>query len=211
MKKYLYLLLLTACSKDFTLQSPVTVADIRNGHSIISEYKPVTTSECLNSGVRLDMFIDINDNLVVDETDIFQNSVVICNGLQGEQGLQGTQGNTGEQGNQGEQGIPGEQGNPGEQGAQGEQGIQGEQGEPGIPGPSAVMIQTYNSTTCTLIQGSNIYMKRTSSIVFTLYSSSTCTTAVKLADIKQGQSYWVANNMLSVWSNDSLRVITFNL
>lgn len=100
-----------------------------NGHSLVSEY--VESDECDNGGTRLDVLLDLDDSLSVTEGDLYQNSLIACNGDQGEQGERGIQGIQGEDG---ERGIPGQRGPRGLRGRVGRQGLTGQQGEQGIPG-----------------------------------------------------------------------------
>ncbi len=155
--KYLALLiLLAACGK----QETVTVfdgKDGKNGHSLVSQL--VEATECIDGGTRLDIAIDLDDSLSVSEGDLYQSSLIACNGAQGIAGFNGLDGETGapgEQGIQGEigpQGLTGatgiigpqgETGAPGPTGPQGPQGIQGIQGVAGLP-----------ATSCTLVFKSN--------------------------------------------------------
>lgn len=118
-------------------------ADGANGHSLVSQYQEVTGCECdEQGGSRLDIYLDLDDSLGVSEGDVFQNSLIACNGRNGMRGPRGYPGVQGEQGIPGEagpQGIPGEQGIqglPGPQGLVGATGAVGPQGIPGLPGPT---------------------------------------------------------------------------
>lgn len=219
MKKFLLacILVLAGCAKDESVIATITANDGKNGHSIVSSYNSASELECEGSdGYRLDMYIDLDDSLTASEGDKFSNSLVVCNGqngLNGENGLQGPQGEQGEQGPQGLQGLAGPQGEPGAQGSPGPTGPQGPQGPQGIQGPagsSGATIVSYSSNSCTKISGTSTYVKPTGSSNFGLYSSSSCHSSSKFAEVSQGESYWVSGTSLAIWEDDSLRVITFN-
>jgi len=219
MKKFLLacLLVLVGCAEDKSVVATITAIDGKNGHSIVSSYNSASELECEGSaGYRLDMFVDLDDSLTASEGDLFSNSLVVCdgrNGLNGQNGLQGPQGEQGEPGPQGLQGLTGPQGTPGEQGEPGPVGPQGPQGPQGIQGPSGssgATIVAYSSNSCTKISGTSVYVKPTGSNNFGLYSSSSCSSSSKFAEVSQGESYWVSGNALAIWNDGSLRVITFN-
>lgn len=213
MKKFLLacLLVLAGCAKDTSVVSSITAIDGRNGHSIVSSYNSASELECEgSSGYRLDMFIDLDDSLTASDGDVFSNSLVVCDGRNG---LQGAQGEQGEAGPQGLQGLVGPQGEPGADGEPGPVGPQGPQGPQGIQGPtgsSGATIVSYSSNSCTKITGTNIYTKPTGSNNFGLYSSSSCSSSGKIAEVSEGESYWVSGSALAIWNDGSLRVITFN-
>lgn len=124
----------TACSVDKEVVQVLRGADGKNGHSLVSQYVEVNTCECdEQGGTRLDIYLDIDDSLSISEGDLFQNSLIACNGRNGLQGIQGLPGVQGVQGEQGPQGIPGEAG---------PQGIAGEQGVQGLPGPQGLTGET---------------------------------------------------------------------
>jgi hypothetical protein len=184
-------------------------SDGMNGHSIVSMTSEASRCECEAGGSRLDMYIDMDDSLSVSEGDLFSNSLVVCNGQNGRNGLDGQVGEMGPPGLQGEigpQGTPGMSGTPGPMGPPGPQGPQGLQGEPG----SLATIAVYSANSCTKITGSDLWVKQTGGNNFGLYSASSCSSNTKVAEVSQGESYWVSSNMLAVWSNGSLRVIKFN-
>ena len=122
------LLALVSCGvqESATIYNGEDGKDGANGHSLVSEY--LESCECDNGGTRLDIFVDVDDSFSVTEGDLYQNSLIACNGEQGTQGIQG------EQGEQGERGPRGLRGRVGRQGLRGQQGEQGEQGEQGIAG-----------------------------------------------------------------------------
>ena len=135
------LLLLTACGQKET----VSIINGKNGHSLVSQY--VESTECLNGGTRLDIALDLDDNLTFSEGDLYQSSLIACNGEQGIQGITGDTGAIGPQGLVGADGAigpEGETGQPGPTGPQGEQGLQGIQGASGL-----------NANGCTLVFKSN--------------------------------------------------------
>jgi hypothetical protein len=202
-------------------------ADGKNGHSIVTKVTEASGCECENEGSRMDMFIDMNDSYEADEGDLYQNSLVVCNGrngAKGERGYTGSQGPRGLTGEVGPRGLAGPQGiqgpvgvagSIGPQGIQGmpgpmgPQGLQGPQGLPGTSSGSGASIKSYTQSSCTLITGTSTYMKASNNN-FGLYSSSNCSSSSKFAEVSEGESYWASSNSLAVWNDGSLRVITFN-
>jgi len=191
-----------------------------NGHSIASLFSEASHCECSNGGTRLDLYLDLDDSLSASEVDLYQGSIVACNGLDGvsgqdgEQGIQGTPGEPGPQGligPQGLMGLDGVQGPVGPQGSQGPQGIQGLQGlqgATGATGAAGATITVYASTnSCVSIVGSTFYTKNGD-----IYDNNTCSSSHKVAVLQgSGDSFWVASKMLATDNNGSgLRVITFN-
>lgn len=136
-------------------------------------------------------------------------------GEQGPQGLigaTGPQGLMGPQGLQGMSGLPGmigPQGVPGNAGPVGPQGLQGPQGIQGPAGSSGATITLYAQTSCTKITGSTRYMKVVGQNV-QFFSSNSCHSSTKLAEVSQGESFWVSGNILAVYDDSSVRVIIFN-
>lgn len=121
--------------------------DGANGHSLVSQYMSATELECDGQGgSRLDIYIDMDDSLTSSDGDIYQNSLIACNGRngldgavgatgpQGLPGEDGQDGNNGENGHDGVAGPPGSAGPPGLNGNPGHDGQPGPQGPPGSPG-----------------------------------------------------------------------------
>lgn len=222
MKKLFVLgLVLVGCSSKTELVDVISGKDGKNGHSIVSMYQAASETECSAGGSRLDMYVDTDDTLSATPSDVYTNSVVVCNGLnglngqQGVPGVQGPQGIAGEigpQGPPGQNGTPGLPGMPGSPGPMGPPGPQGPQGIQGPAGSSGAIIVNYSSNSCTLVANSSptTYTKPTGSHNFGLYTSSSCHSSSKFAEVSDGESYWVSNNSLAVWSSNSIRVITFN-
>lgn len=236
MKKLLFITLtLLACTKR-TDQVSLTATDGlnghdgtngRDGHSVVSMYNETSELECKAGGQRLDLYLDMDYSLSVSENDLYMNSLVVCNGVnglngeqgpQGEMGPQGLIGATGPQGLMGPQGLQGPkgatgaigpQGVPGVMGPVGPQGPAGPQGMQGPAGSSGATIKLYASTSCTLVTGSNRYVKVQGQNV-QFFSSSNCHSSTKLAEVSQGESFWVTGNILAVYDDCSVRVITFN-
>lgn len=115
--------------------------DGANGHSLVSQFIDANELECSTGGTRLDIYIDLNDDLSLNEEDLYQGSLVACNGsngLNGTNGLQGVQGETGATGAQGIQGERGPRGHVGPRGERGPRGHRGEDGEDGNDGAQGV-------------------------------------------------------------------------
>lgn len=230
------MLLTVGCSDERTTKAVVTANDGTNGtdgkdglngFSIVSKVTHASECECETSGSRIDMFLDLNYSLDADEGDLYQNSIVVCNGRngakgekgdRGAQGPQGIQGMIGPMGLMGPRGLTGPVGPAGAIGPQGIQGVagpagpQGPQGPQGLPGASSgsgATIKAYTQSSCTLITGTSTYMKPNGSN-FSLYTSSSCHSSSKFAEVSEGESYWASANSLAVWGDCVLRVITFN-
>lgn len=205
---------LTGCGAVSTREASITAQngkDGANGYSVVSIFREASQCECGNAGgQRLDMYLDLDYSLDASETDLYINSLAVCNGANGlngetgQPGAQGPQGIAGEVGPAGEQGPQGEQGYPGPTGPQGEDGPQGLQGNPG----SSARIDSYSSNSCTKITGTNIYVKPNGGN-FKLYNSSSCHSSSAFAEVSEGESYWVSSSALAVHADSSLRVITF--
>lgn len=138
------LIFIASCGQKETV-SIVNGTDGTNGHSLVSQY--VEALECIAGGTRLDIAIDTDDNFSFSEGDLYQASLIVCNG---EQGIQGITGDTGAIGPQGLVGDTGAIGSQGEQGIAGPTGPQGEQGIQGIQGQSGL-----NANGCTLVFKAN--------------------------------------------------------
>jgi hypothetical protein len=63
-----------------------------NGHSLVSQFISASELECSTGGTRLDIYLDLDDNLSLNEEDLYQGSLVACNGANGLNGVQGLQG-----------------------------------------------------------------------------------------------------------------------
>ena len=70
-------------------------------------------------------------------------------------------------------------------------------------------IKTYISSSCTSITGTTNYVKVGNNNI-SIYSSSNCSSNTKMAEVSQGEAYWVSSNSLATYSSGALRVITFN-
>lgn len=199
MKKFSVLLiglLIAACSPDKEVVSIIKGnpgGPGPNGHSLVSQYNNSSEIECQNGGTRLDIYLDVDDSLTASEGDIYQNSLVACNGGAGPQGIPGESGPQGI-------GLIGPQGPPGT----GTPGPTGPQGPPGTG--SSATVTALNATTCTLVEGSlpSYYVKSG-----TLYEASSCHPSTGVA-LQVGESVWVASKMLVARDSSGLRSINFN-
>ena len=234
MKKFLVcmLLVLAGCGER-TVTGVVNGNDGRdgnNGHSIVSSYNESSEIECQNGGSRLDLYVDMDDSLSASEGDLYQGSLVACNGANGLAGLPGApgaDGQDGQDGQDGEDGLPGApgpqgiagavgpQGPAGATGAQGPVGPQGPQGPAGTPGAqgpagSGATIVLYTSTSCTSL-GNGFYGKSNSN-TYSIYDDNDCHSSDKVADLNDNDdTYWLTSNRLAVFSSpNDLRVINFN-
>jgi hypothetical protein len=204
--------------------------DGANGHSLVSQINLASDIECSTGGQRVDIYLDMNDNFSTDEFDLYLNSIVACNGADGEDGADGKDGAQGLRGEPGEQGPPGLEGRVGPQGLQGEagpqgiQGIQGLVGERGEVGPQGVqglpgergadgtgaIISSYVSSSCSAISGTSLFTKPNAAVA-SVYSLNTCSAASKLYDVANGESLFLENNVLAIKiTTGGIRVIKFN-
>ena len=190
--------------------------DGENGHSLVSSYSSASELECATGGNRLDIYLDLDDSLTVTEDDVYQNSLVACNGLNGLQGLPGLDGVDGETGPRGRRGRTGEAGPQGEVGPQGEAGLDGLPGPTGPEGPqgptgsSSASVLAVNPTSCTALTGGTYYAKSGTGKVG-IYTGSTCSSASKVTDLDDSHpTIWVSEDSLAVFSlPNNLRVISF--
>lgn len=184
--------------------------DGANGHSIVSQYNQPSECECPNGGSRLDLYLDLDDSLSATEGDLYQASIVACNGANGAQGLQGEQGQPGPQGEPGEsiagpQGEPGAQGEPGPAGV----GIPGPQGPKGDSGSGATIL-SYTSSSCTYI--GNGYYGKSKSNSYEIFDDNDCHSSDKVIELNDANSsFWLSSDKLATFSSpNDLRVIYFN-
>jgi len=168
--------------------------DGKNGHSLVSEYADASELECSNGGTRLDIFLDLDDSLSASEGDLYLNSLVACDG---ETGLSGIPGEVGPRGEIGPQGSAGENGLPGPVGPQ------------GLPGTNS-SITSYTSNSCIQIEGTSYFTKPVGQ-GSGIYTSSNCHSSSKEFELGEGDSIWLASNVLGVkLLTTGLRVIKFN-
>ncbi len=164
-----------------------------NGHSLVSETLPASQLECDSAGgSRLDVYLDLDNSLSPTEGDLFQSSIVACNGSNGLSGADGAAG------------IPGPQGLPGI----GIPGPVGPQGAAGSPGTGATVQNFILSSYCQSI-GDSLFAKKNGSSV-KIYSTPDCTGTDKTLT-QDGSPEWLTSTRYG--SNDgvgNLRVITFN-
>lgn len=179
----LFAIVFFGCQQETEL---VRIVSGNDGHSLVSEYHSPTAFECGElGGSRLDVYLDMNYNLVSDAGDVFQNSLLSCNGAIGV-------------------------GIPGPIGPQGPPGVDGAPGPVGPVGDSGAVITEYSSTSCTVIAGTSTYMKASNNNV-SLYSASTCANNTKIAEVAQGEVYWAGPMDMVVYNtSSSIRVIHFN-
>ncbi len=216
MKKFLVctLLILAGCG-DRTVTGVVNGRDGNdgaNGHSIVSQYNESSEIECQNGGSRLDLYVDMDDSLSASEGDLYQGSLVACNGSNGLAGQQGEPGTPGPQGIAGEVGPQGPAGETGEAGPTGPAGEQGPAGTPGATGPagSGATIVSYTSSSCTSL-GSGFYGKSKSNS-YEIFDDNDCDSDDKVATLNDSDdTYWLAADRLAVFTSpNDLRVINFN-
>lgn len=136
--------------------------------------------------------------------------VTILNGQNGQNGSNGTDGQDGESCSV-EQLENGAQITCAGSSATVLNGTDGEDGQDGSNGSNGtiVTIANYTSSSCTRITGTSTYIK-VGNTNARLYSSSSCHSNSKFAEISQGESYWASGTALAVWYDDGVRVLIFN-
>lgn len=171
------------------------------GHSTVSQLVNIEDNhlECVHGGMRVDFYLDMDDNLLPNDGDLFEGSLVACNG---NNGLDGQNGAPGTQGPPGQVGPPGLNGNPGHDGIP---GVPGEQGPPG----QGATIHNHNVSSCSLL-GSNFYLKTLPGASVGIYTNSSCTGSHdELNDANS--TFWLSESTLVVFVDGStVRLITFN-
>lgn len=167
-----------------------------------------------------------------DETSfIVYNGINGLDGISGQDGLDGENGITGQSGQDGTNGTDGlsctveqlENGAiincnnstatvlNGTDGQNGDDGVDGAGGQDGQNGSNAVAtITNYSSSSCTLIVGTTVYTKPSGSGNRGLYTSNTCSSNSKYAEVSQGEAYWVSTSSLATLDGNTLKVIKFN-
>lgn len=230
MKKFFVFLACTlaiACAPQKEVVSVINGDDGRdgsNGHSLVSQFNEASELECSSGGSRLDIYVDLDDSLSASEADVYQSSMIACNGANGLQGLPGAPGEDGQDGEDGLPGAPGPQGVAGEVGPQGPAGATGEAGPVGPAGPqgpqgtvgatgpagAGATIVAYTSTSCSSL-GNGFYGKsKTNS--YEIYDDNDCDNDDKVATLNDSDdTYWLTSSRLAVFSSpNDLRVINFN-
>lgn len=219
-KLFLALAVLVAavgCGKDRSLEATVTAIDGRNGHSLVSQYMAATELECgAEGGSRLDIYMDTDDSLTASDGDLYQNSLIACNGANG---LDGQNGNNGENGHDGIAGPPGQAGPPGLNGNPGHDGAPGPQGPPGSPGApgqngqngSGHVVPKNVTGNCTNIStGYDAKIKNQTVELYTAGQS--CSSPSKVYVLTDSAStFWLSATELAVFvSPAGLRILDFN-
>ncbi len=168
-----------------------------NGHSLVSQVNTASELECTSGGTRLDVYLDMDNTLTASDGDLYQGSLVACNGSNGLSGIDGQQGIQGAVGPQGE---PGATGSPGPQGPVGETG----------PSGTGATITSYTSDSCSSL--SNGYYGKAGSNNYSVYSSATCSSSSKVEEMNDANSsLWLSSSALAVFAGpNTLRVISFN-
>lgn len=199
-----------------------------NGHSIVSQYNESVGCECAHGGTRLDLYLDMDDSLSATESDLYQGSLIACNGSNGLNGIDGLSGTEGEDGHDGQQGIPGSPGPMGTIGPMGMTGSPGPMGPIGRTGPigatgltgpigltgpagsSGATIVSYGSSSCTALTGG--YYGKAKSNTYDIYLSSSCKESDKVITLNDANStIWLSTTSMAVYASSSVRVINFNL
>jgi len=196
-----------------------------NGHSLVSHFVAATALECPAGGSRLDIFLDSDDSLTVSGSDVFESSLIACNGANGLNGINGLNGTNGATGSTGAQGIPGAAGPQGAAGAVGAQGATGPQGVAGPVGPigpqgpqgatgavgpagSGATITVFTSSNCTSLGGG--FYGKSNSNTYSIYTNNSCSNSHN--DLNTANpTMWLSTDSLAVFADpNDVRVIKFN-
>jgi len=206
--QWLVFLALTAivvsCGENAYIVNGTDGKDGANGHSLASQFLSATELECPTGGRRLDLYLDLDDSLSTSAGDLYQGSVVVCNGLNGSNGQDGAPGHNGPPG---QSGPPGLNGNPGHDGEPGPNGPPGPQGNPGHGGT----VNGHNVASCTAL--GDFWLKKGSgneSSSVGIYTDSSCTgNHEQLNDAKS--TFWLSDDSLAVYvDGQNVRVLTFD-
>ncbi len=231
-------LAMVGCAIDKSTVATITATDGtngQNGHSLVSQYVQATELECDSAGgSRLDIYVDIDDSLSASDGDVYQNSLVVCNGLNGLNGIDGQDGQDGQNGNNGinghdgiagppgSAGPPGLNGNPGHDGAQGpagapgtpgapgQNGSNGQDGAPGQDGKDAHVTPKNVTGNCTNISvGYDAKIKDNTVELFTAGFS--CASPKKVFTLTSSSStFWLSSTELAVFVDPAgLRILTY--
>lgn len=197
--------------------------DGANGHSLVSQYMAATELECDSSGgSRLDIYMDLDDSLTPSEGDLYENSLIACNGLNGVNGSDGSDGSNGINGHDGiagppgSSGPPGLDGNPGHDGLPGPSGAPGQNGAPGSDGENGhdgkdahVTPKNVTGNCSNINSGYDALIKNQTVELYTAGFS--CSASKKVFVLTDSAStFWISNTELAVFvSPAGLRVLTY--
>ncbi len=178
-----------------------------NGHSLVSQILEASELECSTTGTRLDIYLDLDDSLNTSDGDLYQVSVVDCDGRNGLDGEDGQPGQSGPPG-LGLVGPPGLNGNPGHDGQTGPNGPPGPQGNDG----HGASVGQHNVTSCTSLPG-GFYLKKGSgseSGSVGIYTNSSCTGSHDQLNTANS-TFWLTTADLAIYvDSQTVRVLTFN-
>ncbi len=186
-----------------------------NGHSLVSQYMPASELECdSEGGSRLDIYVDLDDSLSASEGDLYQNSLVVCNGSNGNNGENGHDGIAGPPGSSGPPGLdgnPGHDGLPGPSGAPGTPGAPGSNGNDGAPGKDAHVTSKNVTESCgSLTAGYDALIKNNTVELYTAGKS--CAAPFKVFVLTSSAStFWVSSTELAVFVDPAgVRILNYN-
>jgi len=220
MKKSLLLLCfaLSACSPAREVVSVIKGdpgANGANGHSLVSQYMPASELECdAQGGSRLDIYMDLDDSLTPSEGDLYENSIVACNGASGNNGENGHDGIAGPPGQAGPPGLngnPGHDGTPGPAGPPGAPGSPGANGQDGAPGQNPHVTPRNVSEDCSNISsGYDALIKNNTVELYT--AGYNCSASKKVFVLTSSAStFWISASELAVFVDPAgLRILNYN-
>lgn len=203
----LSILTIVACSSEKSGVYTIRAENGKNGHSLVSQYMAATELECANAdGSRLDIYIDTDDSLTASDGDVYQNSLIACNGLNG---VNGQNGHDGVAGPPGQSGPPGLDGNPGKDGLPGPKGDPGTPGAPGQNGKDAHVTPRNVSAVCSAI--SDNYSALVKNNTVEIYNGLVCSGQKVFVLTSSASTFWLSANELAVFVDPAgLRILTYN-
>lgn len=81
----------------------------------------------------------------------------------------------------------------------------------GLDGSSgSISVATYSANNCTAIAGSALYVKKTGSNNYGIYTGSTCASNTKSFEVAQGEAHQLANKVIGLWATNGLVVYNLN-
>ncbi len=188
-----------------------------DGYSLSSQFMSATECECPSGGNRLDIYLDMDRSFSASDGDVYQGSLISCNGASGRNGNNGQDGIAGPPGGSG---PPGLNGNPGHDGTQGPAGAPGQDGTPGSNGHDGAQgppgqgghVSQKNAENCVQLSG-DWYAKKgngSENGSVGIYASSSCNGSH--AQLNSANStFWLSATDLAVYvDGQTVRVLTFN-
>jgi hypothetical protein len=160
--------------------------------------------------------MDVDDSLTPTDGDLYQNSLIACNGLNGNHGENGHDGIAGPPGQAGPPGLdgnPGHDGEPGPSGLPGSPGAPGANGHDGAPGQDGkdAHVTPKNVTGNCAALTANYDAKIKNNTVELYTAGHSCDAPWKVFTLTSSAStFWLSSTELAVFVDPAgLRVLTY--